>query len=72
MPDYKARDPINPPINPLAPDYRAYASNLHERAEQARFQESKETLDRLARWYEVLARYVDRRRRPLTPRGGSR
>jgi hypothetical protein len=48
-----------------AAGYLACASSLHAQADRARFPEAKESLDRVARWYEVLARYVARRGPPL-------
>lgn len=47
------------------PNYRAHACSLHRAAEQAHFPEAKDTLNRVACWYEVLANYVERRRKPL-------
>lgn len=45
--------------------YRARASSLYEKADRARTAEARDNLDRVARWYEVLARYVERRRNPI-------
>jgi hypothetical protein len=61
MADAEPRDSMDP----QAPNYRAHAGLLHRAAERARFPEAKDTLNRVACWYEVLAKYVERRRKPL-------
>jgi hypothetical protein len=43
--------------------YRDYASSIHQRAEQACFAESRQTLEDVARCYEVLANHVEGRRK---------
>jgi hypothetical protein len=61
MADAEPRDSIDT----KAPNYRAYACSLHRAAERARFPEAKDTLNRVACWYEVPAKYVEHRRNPL-------
>lgn len=64
MPDGDTRTSDSPiPPDPGAA-YRARASSLHEKADRAQSVEAKDNLDRVARWYELLARYVERRLNP--------
>lgn len=59
MPDRK-----RPETDPLRPDYRDRASTLHHKADAARFPEAKQTFEEVARYYEILANHVERRRKP--------
>lgn len=59
MPDRK-----RPETDPLRPDYRDRASSLHHEADEARFPEARKTFEEVARYYEALAKHVERRRKP--------
>jgi len=59
MPDSARHD-----RNTAAPQsYRDYASSIHQRAERARFAESRQILEDVARCYEALANHVEGRRK---------
>ena len=58
------RDKKRPDTAPLRPDYRDQASSLHHKADEARFPEAKQTFEEVARYYEILADHVERRRKP--------
>lgn len=62
MPDKKRPETRTPPAK-----YRDYASTLHEEAGRAHSPETRQTLEDVARCYEILADHVERRRN-RTPR----
>ncbi len=56
------RDKKRPDTEPFRPDYRDRASTLHDEAERVHSPEAKQTLESVARCYEILAEHVERRR----------
>lgn len=66
MPDTDARTSCSATPPETGATYRARASSLHKKADRAQSVEVKDNLDRVARWYEILARYVERRGNPFT------